>query len=826
MKGINPLPSLRAILASLVISFFLTANIYFFFVQTPALGRREVFFAVLIFIGLTLGLSFFLSRFMIPTLKKYSAKAKIAWFLLSALIGLIAVWITLAVPNFILSLPVNQVEITLPAGDPRRVVTLQWITTSLGDISFDQLEKEGEWNKTETGLVHVGSSPAALRWSGRGGDTLKIVFADSKEAGGITITTNGTSQGLNLASPSGKPVEYDSVLPVHPIHKRLVQFSLWFSVSFIFLAITLFLAHVKFTPQGKTLKLLQSIELKLEPMARKITPKPAGKWWGGRDWLILFLFLGFTLLFFLGRWNGLTPFIDLDQDAEIVNSYAASLDNPGMFTGDPLFADPSNFGYYVSFQVPLVRFLKTLVGDYGTAYIALLIPFLLLQLTGFYVFGRVLFRGRLFPFLLAILSTFLINTRSWDYWGVFNDPQPRMMIQSLLPWVLSLVILSINHSRLRWLVFACLGIMIYIHPVSIPAIAFAIWFGYLCVKPKDSRWGPHFLQMVGFGMVFLLFTIPFFWKYLGNREITEAINLDYQTAISFLKGIFPGTFELRLTQAQMIAGVLQSGLVLAAYVGAVMIFRFSRERERFWMVMAWIAGILIVSIVFNSLEQQIEYRLQILPVLMQLNRGLRYTVPLMEVLALWPLALLWERADEIKDLKIVYKAISALAGVLLLIIFSIRFPATFETPIPDYRFSALRCMATGRLVCPDPHLLDQTDMVDYIRIKTPQESLFLSIPPLDMGGAIRYEALRPLAFDQKDMLRLSLSNVAGAMALQPFNISWEEIILMPEEDQLAAFLEFAALRNADFIVAQNPIPDWLVARILYANNSLSLLDLR
>jgi len=104
--------------------------------------------------------------------------------------------------------------------------------------------------------------------------------------------------------------------------------------------------------------------------------------------------------------------------------------------------------------------------------------------------------------------------------------------------------------------------------------------------------------------------------------------------------------------------------------------------------------------------------------------------------------------------------------------------------------------------------------------------MFLSIPPLDMGGAIRYETLRPLAFDQKDMLRLSLSNVVGAMALQPFNISWEEITLTPKDEQLQAFLKLAEMRNADFIVTQNPIPEWLASKILYSNKSISLLDLR
>ena len=336
--------------------------------------------------------------------------------------------------------------------------------------------------------------------------------------------------------------------------------------------------------------------------------------------------------------------MDLIGDGAYVSSYAASLDNPHAFLSDPMLKDSGNFGYYISLQIPIIRYLKNILGDYGSAYVFLLLPFVLLQLSGFYIFGRVFFRSRFFALALSILSTFLINTQSWDYWGIYYDPQPRMMFQSVLPWLLTLVVLSIQKLRLRWLVFICLGLMIYLHPVSIPAIAFAVWFGYLVIKPDSKKWGRHLLELAGFGLIFLLFTVPFFMKYISGRDCSNTIQVNYDTALEFLKAIIPATFQLRLTQANMLLGILGSGLVPLAYLGAVMVFRIGKDRAKLGMLLAWLAGIMLICIGFSAIEQQLELRLKLLPVLVQITRGLRYVVPLLEILALWPLALLWEDA--------------------------------------------------------------------------------------------------------------------------------------------------------------------------------------
>ena len=291
------------------------------------------------------------------------------------------------------------------------------------------------------------------------------------------------------------------------------------------------------------------------------------------------IFLLMAGLFFLGRWNGLKPFVDLQGDAAYVSSYAASSDSPESFTSDVLFNQPENFGYYVSVQVSIIRFLKGILGDIGTAYIVLLVPYILAQLAGFYVFGRVLFRNRFFAFLLAILSLLLVNTQSWDYWGVFYDPQPRMLFQAVFPWLLTLVILSLERRWLRWLVFVCLGLMIYLHPVSTPAVAFAIWFGYLVSKPAEVKWGRHLLDLALFGVIFLLCAIPFFMQYLGNRDIARSVQVDYNTGIAFYKEVFTTTFQLRKTQAMMILGAIASGLVPLAYLGTIAVVRY-REGAR------------------------------------------------------------------------------------------------------------------------------------------------------------------------------------------------------------------------------------------------------
>ena len=272
----------------------------------------------------------------------------------------------------------------------------------------------------------------------------------------------------------------------------------------------------------------------------------------------MFFFI-LSVLFFLGRWNGLTPFSDLHSDAAYLSAYAASLDHPEAFAGDSLFNSPGNFGYYTSLQVPIIRLLTKFTGGYGLSYILLMVPYVFIQLTGFYFLGKLLYKSKFFSFLLAFTTIFIIYTQAGDYWGIWYDPQPRMMFQAFFPWLLLLVFLSLTKPRLRWLVMIAIGFLMYVHPVSTPAIAFSAWLGYLVFKPAGLSWKHHLIDQFLYALIFVLIAIPFVYQYSNNRDFTSASSVDYEAARAFLERIFPSTFQIRSTFSSfLLAGLTYS----------------------------------------------------------------------------------------------------------------------------------------------------------------------------------------------------------------------------------------------------------------------------
>ena len=228
----------------------------------------------------------------------------------------------------------------------------------------------------------------------------------------------------------------------------------------------------------------------------------------------------YGLLFFLGRWNGITPFIDLKGDGASVAGFAAALDHPELFENDFLLHDLGNISSYNYAHVPLVRFLASLVNGYGTAFLVLLVPIIFLQMTGFYVLGKVLFRSRFWALLLAIFSTFLIFTESKDYWGIFIDPQPRMLFQAIFPWLLTLAYLSRDHLKLRWITMIVLGFMSFIHQISTPALALSIWLGFLVFKPRIEILETAFNRIIWNGIIiFNLFDSGFLFLFSNSTSL-------------------------------------------------------------------------------------------------------------------------------------------------------------------------------------------------------------------------------------------------------------------------------------------------------------------
>jgi hypothetical protein len=221
--------------------------VYIFLLQTPTLSRRELFYTFLLWLLFTPLVFLLLTRFLLPRLNTYTPRARSNWILLSVGTGLLFALVTRPPQAFFL-LPAHTLRINLPAASADRSFTLEYATTSLRDISFDEFELAGEWQRTEAGISHSGGEPASLNWIGRTGDSATLVFTGSSSLDGVILGWNDDLNALDTARTSDGQVTFSSAFPA-PWHSSLpTRFIIGFTFGFLFLILSLFLAGVELRP--------------------------------------------------------------------------------------------------------------------------------------------------------------------------------------------------------------------------------------------------------------------------------------------------------------------------------------------------------------------------------------------------------------------------------------------------------------------------------------------------------------------------------------------------------------------------------------------------
>lgn len=118
-------------------------------------------------------------------------------------------------------LPANTFEIQVPKPQNglSNEVMLIWATTPIGDISFKSMKIEG-WVQTDEGLRLINPSNNSIKWKGRTGDYIKLVFETSPSSGIVDISWNGESQSESLRSDEPGFVTIEKKLPVNYLASR------------------------------------------------------------------------------------------------------------------------------------------------------------------------------------------------------------------------------------------------------------------------------------------------------------------------------------------------------------------------------------------------------------------------------------------------------------------------------------------------------------------------------------------------------------------------------------------------------------------------------
>ena len=229
---------------TILCSLSVSLTLYLLFLQTPLLSKREILAALILFLICVFPSYYLIDRFLLPHFNKFSPRAKIALIISSFTFGIFIIGTT-NYPNLYFASPNRTVKILIPAAsknvNDERTVSVIWITTSLGDVSFSQMQKEGEWRETESGIIHTGPDPASLLWEGNPGDEIRIEFQRIPYSNPIWIVWDDQETLIDLAGPIGSTQMIAHAYSPMNGGLLLAMIIIGLSSAFFFLFVTVFL---------------------------------------------------------------------------------------------------------------------------------------------------------------------------------------------------------------------------------------------------------------------------------------------------------------------------------------------------------------------------------------------------------------------------------------------------------------------------------------------------------------------------------------------------------------------------------------------------------
>jgi hypothetical protein len=539
------------------------------------------------------------------------------------------------------------------------------------------------------------------------------------------------------------------------------------------------------------------------------------------DWVIVGFFLVYALLLFLGSIQGNYPDLLLGGDSGNTASFAAGFDHPELFRGDLLLNDSKNILVYSTFNVFFMRLLFPLVKSYTFA-LAILIPIqAFFQLVGFYLFGRVLFGSRLWGAVLTVLLSISIPINLGETWGLSVDPVARFNFQAFLPFVLCMILIwRAIPARWPWIMLAT-GIMFYLHPVSTPCWAVAIWLSLFISTPREWKFWKRLGYMTLMGLIFVAVAVPYILTYLGNHVQGKSQNYElvYNTIITY----FPeNLLDIPAAAAVFTKLIFQNGILPGAVIGLIAVLALRRtHRQPLKIVLTWISGIMLMSILFPLVMHTYERIFRLIPVETEMARAIRYLIPFMLLLIVWG-------GYEISlrlPVRVVPQAFLN-AGVLIVVVGGTLWVGPAQT-----LQKATACLLQGRLICSE--LSDYDLLIQAVKTQVPEGApiyvTFANRSLLSYGMPLRYLAMRPLVYAFKDRGLLVYSNDEALRAwtdIYQQSSKIDRMIGNPTQ-KLELYLDFAKKLGARYLVAdmEDDLRDLTLQspQAIYRNNRFILI---
>jgi len=540
------------------------------------------------------------------------------------------------------------------------------------------------------------------------------------------------------------------------------------------------------------------------------------------DVIVLSLFAIFSLLYTLGRWNGVTPFVYLGSDASYISSYAKALDQPTLFANDYFLSNTSRVDSYLAVHIPLIRLLKTVVGDYGSAFLVLLPFVLFFSLFGFYWLGKKLFQKSWVALLFSIAVFPIVYVGVSDYWGITQDVLPRNLFEVAFPWILYYCIDWLDQPKKWWKLFLGLGVLTYVHSISAVVIVATVFLVFLVASKASFK--VRLITLLYCSAIYAVSAIPFAYLYFGYFKSAQATTIPYAEKAALLLQYFGSDrYDFVSIFKNLVQHLWNSGILpLVVLAVLVQIFlRKTRNLQAIKAVTVFTLAICFVSIVCPLIEYPLDNRLQLLSQSMLIVRGIRFIPPLLVTFAF--LVFFGKETLQPASPNIHAQAcIFALCGVLM-------FAATWvANPQDTYVAQEFTCLGTGHLTCETQEQKDAVDILYYIDQNADIANdtfLTVDIYRVSFANAIRYQAGRAMGFNYGDQVRMlddpSLQNQIGIPLTQ-----WQRIEHIDPRFKLLDYYYLARTLNANYLIVQlKDFPTRALDELtpIYRNQSYMLL---
>jgi hypothetical protein len=527
-------------------------------------------------------------------------------------------------------------------------------------------------------------------------------------------------------------------------------------------------------------------------------------------------------------------------DASVVSAFSAALDHPDYFQNDALLSDQRRPKGYIALHVLLIRKLTKITNDYGYSYCLLIIPSLFLHLTGYYFLGRFLFKSRGISIILTGLSLVTVCYGLSDYWGFFIDAQPRFLFHAILPYLLIFTFWSIDRPRWWPVLFVSCGLIFYIHSISGLAIGWMFWFALTALKEKTISSKMKFLLLLVSGLIFLVLMSPIIYFYFINIR-TMAISksdtvasIPFSLAYQYFSSMFSGMLDIKAIAENYVSRMLSYLILPLGFVGGVISIFLPlshKEKKKINFIMISILALLIFGLLLPWIEYRIESYFSMMPMQIDFSRNLRYTIPLFDLLILYPIYWLISNKSNFSR---VQSSTALLIGIFCLFGFtwnSVRLTPKYGYTYENIFFSGIKCLTRGNLFCPTSYEQESRRVIKFIRDELPNDSVFISIPDHRLSDAIRYRGLKSVALSDGDISRTILLDMQESMNLNQISKKWNAILEnQSTTDQIDAFVSLACENNVSHLLIDgtysvNQITENGQLNILLETNSFRVTEI-